>query len=331
MLIHTEYDKAGPVTQRGAMKTYGSLPPSSQQLPAGLPPQSRAPRRPIVWDGTRPLTRRIIETRNRVTVDGAEFVYAAEQISKPTDWCIHEPHHVLVVHRSGQLNTLEVEIESGPSGRALPQVGDVWVIPASHQYAALAQGSAVQYCQIEIEPRMLPDVYLKPAVQQRDPLTHQLVEQIGTASRRQDIFSLLFVDWLAEALFLHLAHKLSGGSSHRPSPFREFNNATRLAILECLDAGPDADTRLQKLAALADMSVREFTRTFAMTFHTAPHQLLLSRRIVRAKQLLVSTSQSVTKIAVTLGFYDLEHFSGVFKRRVGLPPSGYRRAHRLRI
>lgn len=284
-----------------------------------------------VWDGARPLAPRVIEKRNSVTTNGAELVYATERISQPTDWCIHEPHHVLVVHRSGLLNTLEVEIESGPSGRALPQVGDVWVIPAGHQYAALAQGGAVQYCQLDIEPRLLPNIDLKPAVQQRDPLTHQLVEQIGTASRRQDIFSLLFVDWLAEALFLHLAHKLSGSSSHRPSPFREFNNATRLAILECLDAGPDADTRLQKLAALADMSAREFNRTFAMTFHTAPHQLLLSRRIARAKQLLMSTSQSVTKIAATLGFYDLEHFSGVFKRRVGLTPSGYRSARRLRI
>ncbi|SHW60084.1 Putative transcriptional regulator, AraC family [Mycobacteroides abscessus subsp. abscessus] len=79
-------------------------------------------------------------------------MFATEQIATPTDWFFHEGRHVVVVHRRGRLRTMELEFEGGPSGRADPQVGDIWLIPADRRYCALAHGSTVEYCQMTLNP-----------------------------------------------------------------------------------------------------------------------------------------------------------------------------------
>lgn len=73
-----------------------------------------------VWDGTRPRTPRTWQSRVSLTVGGAEYVFATEQIATPTDWFFHEGRHVVVVHRRGRLRTMELEFEGGPSGRSRP-------------------------------------------------------------------------------------------------------------------------------------------------------------------------------------------------------------------
>lgn len=59
------------------------------------------------------------------------------------------------------------------------------------------------------------------------------------------------------------------------------------------------------------------------------HQYLLHYRVSRAIDLLVSTSHSISEIAVMVGFRDLYHFSKIFKQKTGLAPcelrsSGYK-------
>jgi AraC-like DNA-binding protein len=64
--------------------------------------------------------------------------------------------------------------------------------------------------------------------------------------------------------------------------------------------------------------VRAFTREFAM----APHQYLTSRRVDRARRLLL-LGWAPDDVAAEVGFYDQSHLTRHFKRIVGISPGRY--------
>jgi AraC family transcriptional regulator len=305
------------------MKIHDEYPRASSQWPGSTAAHSR--QRLAVWDGTRPRTPRAMQARTSVACADTEFVFATEQIPVPTDWFFNESRHVMVVHRHGRLHSMELEFENGPSGRTSPRVGDIWIIPANHRYCALAHGSTVKYCQITLHPDLLSTNDLKPAIRQRDPLTHQIIEQIGAVADRDDVFARLATEWLTQTLLLHLSDKLPGGPEYRPSVHRTLDETARAGLIEYLDDAPDPMIGLPTLANQAGMTVRELIKAFVAAFHTTPHQLLLHRRITRAKGLLAHTAQPITEISAVLGFPSAEHFTTAFEQRVGTTPADYRR------
>jgi AraC-like DNA-binding protein len=71
---------------------------------------------------------------------------------------------------------------------------------------------------------------------------------------------------------------------------------------------------------------------FAAQFRAAtgcrPHECVLRKRIERAQQLLLETSEPLVSIALAVGFQSQAHFSTVFKRFAGLSPYQWRVANR---
>jgi len=61
-----------------------------------------------------------------------------------------------------------------------------------------------------------------------------------------------------------------------------------------------------KLKALTDLSVQEF---------------IFSMRLKRAAQLLKESGLTVTEVAYQVGFKDSSHFTKLFKKQFGMPPS----------
>lgn len=85
---------------------------------------------------------------------------------------------------------------------------------------------------------------------------------------------------------------------------------------------------LGTLAAMIGASPFHLLRTFTRVIGTTPHQYLLRARLRRAARLLCATEQSVTTIALDVGFNDLSNFSRTFHRAAGLPPAQFRRRAR---
>ena len=83
-----------------------------------------------------------------------------------------------------------------------------------------------------------------------------------------------------------------------------------------MDAGEIADE--------ACYSKFHFIRTFRSIYGKTPHQYLTAVRIEKAKELL-ERGLSVTEACLAVGFDGLGSFTGLFKRRVGMTPSEYRR------
>ncbi|MBR9757381.1 MAG: helix-turn-helix transcriptional regulator [Algicola sp.] len=82
---------------------------------------------------------------------------------------------------------------------------------------------------------------------------------------------------------------------------------------------------LPEFAQIANRSLSKFKVDFQDHYKTTPGKWLLNKRLDYAKQTLLTTSKSISETAYDSGFENLTHFSRVFKKRFGQPPSVFRR------
>ena len=82
---------------------------------------------------------------------------------------------------------------------------------------------------------------------------------------------------------------------------------------------------LPQLAEVSRMSESYFKIVFSRETGMPPGHYVLQRRIERAKDLLQTSTQSITKIAIEGGFASSQHFATVFKRITGLTPRSFRK------
>jgi AraC family transcriptional regulator len=88
----------------------------------------------------------------------------------------------------------------------------------------------------------------------------------------------------------------------------------------------DTDLSLQVLAKESGYSRVHFIRMFRAATGYAPHNYLLKLRVDRVRELLVSSTLSLTEIALECGFSSHSHLSRVFRQVLGATPSEYRRS-----
>jgi AraC family transcriptional regulator of adaptative response / DNA-3-methyladenine glycosylase II len=106
------------------------------------------------------------------------------------------------------------------------------------------------------------------------------------------------------------------------------DDAARIAALmiERLEANGSDDRRgLEAIAGEFELSSRQVRRIVRQELGVAPIQLLLTRRLLTAKQFLTETTLPVTDIAFASGFASLRRFNDAFTRRYGMPPTRLRR------
>ncbi|GLX70820.1 AraC family transcriptional regulator [Paenibacillus glycanilyticus] len=81
---------------------------------------------------------------------------------------------------------------------------------------------------------------------------------------------------------------------------------------------------LDDLSKRAHLSPSRFRAVFRERFGMPPHQYLMQTRLEHAKDLLASSTYSISQIAEYCGFSDVSHFTHVFKAKVGTPPGLFR-------
>jgi AraC-like DNA-binding protein len=128
-------------------------------------------------------------------------------------------------------------------------------------------------------------------------------------------------DSLLEALFWRIVRGLSADAlseAFRRLPEVEAQRS-RLALVfeEHLQANPT----VAELAAAAGMSSRHFTMRCRRLFGEAPARFLLRLKLRRAEEMLRHRGLRVKEVSEALGFTNPFHFSRVFKRVLGHPPS----------
>ena len=89
--------------------------------------------------------------------------------------------------------------------------------------------------------------------------------------------------------------------------------------------------RVRDLARLVGLSNSYFCHAFKRRYGLTVHVYLTGRRIEMAQQLMLSTTDSLSEIALSCGMSDQAHFTRAFRRVVGETPKRWRQSRRAAL
>jgi AraC family transcriptional regulator of adaptative response / DNA-3-methyladenine glycosylase II len=106
------------------------------------------------------------------------------------------------------------------------------------------------------------------------------------------------------------------------------DDARRIAglVVQRIDEGMlDGGAGLERVATRFGWSSRQIRRMVQRELGVSPMELVLTRRLLLAKQLLTETALPIAEIAHASGFASLRRFNDAFRGRYGMPPTRFRR------
>jgi len=109
----------------------------------------------------------------------------------------------------------------------------------------------------------------------------------------------------------------------------EAENTLSREVLAYIDQHYTLPITLESLASRFFISTDHLSHMVKAETGCTPINYLLNRRIGEAQRLLLSTMLPISRIAELVGFANINHFSGAFKKRVGMAPSRYRQDYSI--
>lgn len=163
-----------------------------------------------------------------------------------------------------------------------------------------------------------------PDLRFSDETLATLMRLIGDAVSDQDPGDLLYGEGLITAFaarfFARSRDAAQGPSKLSPAQLRR--------VVAYLEARMPLRVDLATLAAHAGLSPYHFSRAFKASTGLAPYQWQLRSRIQRAQSLLLTTNDSLERVAEATGFADGVHLGRTFRKLTGTTPAAWRRDRR---
>jgi AraC family transcriptional regulator len=82
---------------------------------------------------------------------------------------------------------------------------------------------------------------------------------------------------------------------------------------------------IRDLSAVARRSPAHFSRKFKLAVGESPHAYVVKRRLERACHLMMTSTASLSEIALNVGFSDQAHLCRLFRQAFGRSPANWRR------
>jgi len=102
-------------------------------------------------------------------------------------------------------------------------------------------------------------------------------------------------------------------------------------VRDHIDSNLDSSLLVEDLADIVSLSAAHFCRAFKKSFCSTPHAYIVHRRVERAQELMRTTRNPLSQIALDCGFADQTHLSKLFRRLTGRTPNNWRRACTLGV
>lgn len=152
----------------------------------------------------------------------------------------------------------------------------------------------------------------------------QLISMCAMELQSPGFASELMVDGLVRAIGATLVRR------HVAPPNADAErihlSPVRLArVIDFIDARIDGEIQLGDLATVAGLSPFHFSRVFKLATGETPYHFVGTRRLDRARNLLVNSELPLAELALACGFSSQSHSTAAFTKAIGMPPGRYRR------
>lgn len=114
-------------------------------------------------------------------------------------------------------------------------------------------------------------------------------------------------------------------NKHNRTPLCVSDTAYQTKLI--LDQSITSSVKIDDISKQLFKSRSSINKDFVKAYGISPYQYLLSKKIDFAQSLLINTSYSVTEISRILAFTDAYYFSNIFKIKVGMSPTAFRKKH----
>jgi AraC family transcriptional regulator len=159
----------------------------------------------------------------------------------------------------------------------------------------------------------------------RDVAVERLALALEAANPLADAFGRVFADSVCDAIVARLLGRRTEGTLARMAQRSAQLPKWRLRrAIDFIEANLDGPIGLADMAASAGLTRMHFAAQFRSTTGYSPHAYLLQRRLEHAQMLLRNYDFSVLDVALSCGFSSHSHFTAVFKRMIGDPPTAWR-------
>jgi len=241
------------------------------------------------------------------------------------------PVHLLVMYDEGARREGETSID-GLDPSTLRNFADkLTFVPAGHAYYEWHQTrTPTRATYLYLDPTKLQnsgdiDATYVPRIFFEDSVLWKTAAKLKNVIERGQALGTLYPEALAKVLMHELPR--SDQDLGRTSPLNRGGLATwqMRAVTGYVEEHMDEQISLATLARLARLSQHHFCRAFKKSFGIPPHQYHVQRRIERAKVLLADRANSVTDIALILGYSQASAFSVAFRKTTGRTPRAFRK------
>lgn len=161
-----------------------------------------------------------------------------------------------------------------------------------------------------------------PVWQASGPLTHA-VERLQYALRGQVSQPLARIGLCIAEIFIEVADILE---KQIPAQDPYLKSTARVVemFLARLATELDKQWTLGAMAEACGLKKTSFVHYCRQLFNASPTEYLRKLRVARSVELLETTDQSITDVAMACGFQSSQYFANVFKMEMGLTPSAQR-------
>ncbi|WP_027897446.1 helix-turn-helix domain-containing protein [Zestomonas thermotolerans] len=158
----------------------------------------------------------------------------------------------------------------------------------------------------------LQSLYLQATLQ-------RLAEEITAPGFASELHIECLLTSIALELHREFLHDRSGEEDGKLSP-----GQLRL-LRDMLEAGPDEDTSLRRLATACSLPARQLSTRFKNTTGKTLRRYAAEIRIRKAMVLLTDPRLLIKQVAYGAGFQNAAAFTAAFRKEVGLTPEEFRR------
>ena len=274
-----------------------------------------------------------IESINRHSTgqDGllSESIYAPA--GSRIEFRFDAPVHLLVMYEEGARREGETSIEGQDPSRLRNLADKLTFVPPGHGYYEWHETSApIRITYLYVDPATLhnldaADAAYVPNILFEDSALWETAAKLRSAIEGRQARDRIYLEALAKVLVHELPR--SGQDLARTSHANRGGLASwqMRAVSGYVEEHVSEQISLATLARLVRLSQHHFCRAFKRSFGIPPHQYHIQRRIERAKLLLADRANSVTDVALGLGYAQSSAFSVAFRKTTGQSPKQFRR------